>query len=214
MSGHGQTLLVDYGSGNLRSAHKALTRAGFDVRVSGDPRALSGAAAVVVPGQGHFRQVMEAFRASGFEAPLREQVAAGTPVLGICVGLQLLFEGSDEAPGTPGLGLLPGHIRRFQAAPGHKVPLMGWNTLSPVGDSPLLRDLTGEPYAYFVHSYYLPQEAAIQSGAFTDYGVRFWSVLSVGNLHATQFHPEKSGRLGLELLTSFRRHVVEPGRQE
>lgn len=207
MSGRGRTLLVDYGSGNIRSAHQALTRAGFDVRVSGDPRELSGAAAVVVPGQGHFRQVMEAFRASGFEGPLREQVAAGTPVLGICVGLQLLFEGSDEAPGVPGLGLLPGHARRFVAGGGRKVPLMGWNSLRPVGDSPLLRGVTGEPYAYFVHSYYLPLDTPLPGGAVTDYGVPFWSVLSVGNLHATQFHPEKSGRLGLELLKNFGRLV-------
>ena len=203
------TLLVDYGSGNIRSAHKALTRAGLEVRVSADPADLRGAEAIVVPGQGHFRQVMESFSASGFEEPLRAAVAEGTPLLGICVGLQLLFEGSEEAPGTPGLGLLPGTVRRFVPDPAHKVPLMGWNSLRPVGDSPLLREVTGEAYAYFVHSYYLPLDAGVTVGAVTEYGLPFWSVLSAGNIHATQFHPEKSGRVGLEILGGFRRHVVE-----
>ncbi len=200
---------MDYGSGNIRSAHKALERAGLDVQVSADPRDLQGAAAVVVPGQGHFRQVMESFRASGFEAPLRDAVAAGTPLLGICVGLQLLFEGSEEAPGVPGLGLLPGFVRRFVPDPAHKVPLMGWNSLERVGDSPLLRDVTGDAFAYFVHSYYLPLEAGVTVGAVTEYGLPFWSVLSHGNIHATQFHPEKSGRVGLDILRSFKRHVVD-----
>ncbi|GAA3999772.1 imidazole glycerol phosphate synthase subunit HisH [Deinococcus rubellus] len=206
-------LLLDYGAGNLRSAEKALVRAGMTVKVTGTPADLAGAAGIVVPGQGHFRQVMEAFDESGFREPLLSAVASGTPLLGICVGMQMLFEGSEEAPGVSGLGLIPGRVRRFTAQPGHKVPQMGWNSLQPVGDSPLLRGLTGGEgsagYAYFVHSYYVPAEVPVDAGAVTEYGVPFWSVISRGNIHATQFHPEKSGALGLALLARFRQNVVE-----
>lgn len=208
-------LLLDYGAGNLRSAEKALVRAGMKARVTDQPGDLAGAAGIVVPGQGHFRQVMEAFDASGFRTPLLSAVAAGTPLLGICVGMQMLLEGSEEAPGVLGLGLIPGTVRRFTAGAGHKVPQMGWNSLQPVGDSPLLRGLMGGEgamgYAYFVHSYYVPVEVPVDAGAVTDYGVPFWSVISRGNIHATQFHPEKSGALGLALLARFRRNIVEEG---
>ena len=203
-----EVLLLDYGAGNLRSAEKALVRAGLKVRVTDQPDELSGASGLVVPGQGHFGQVMDAFDASGFRAPLLEAVASGTPLLGICVGMQMLLSGSEEAPGVAGLGLLPGMVRRFEAAPGHKVPQMGWNSLKLVGDSPLLRGM-GEPgYAYFVHSYYVPLDVQANSGAVSEYGVPFWAALSHGNIHATQFHPEKSGALGLALLERFKRNVI------
>lgn len=202
-----QTLLIDYGSGNLRSVHKALERAGLSVKVSGDPAEVARSAALVVPGQGHFRQVMEAFRASGFERPLREAIARGVPLLGICVGMQLLFEGSEEAPETPGLGLFAGTVRRFSG--NVSVPQMGWNSVDRVGDAPLLRDLACPAYVYFAHSYYVPLEAEVDAGAISEYGVPFWSAISHGNVHATQFHPEKSGPVGLDVLRGFRRHVVE-----
>ncbi|WP_161881592.1 imidazole glycerol phosphate synthase subunit HisH [Deinococcus alpinitundrae] len=209
-----QVLLLDYGAGNLRSAEKALVRAGMNVRVTDDPTELDGAAGIVVPGQGHFRQVMEAFDESGFREPLLSAVASGTPLLGICVGMQMLFDGSEEAPGVSGLKLIPGTVRRFTAQPGHKVPQMGWNSVQPVGDSPLLRGLPGSGggagHAYFVHSYYVPAEVPVDAGAITEYGLPFWSVISQGNIHATQFHPEKSGALGLALLARFRQNVVEP----
>lgn len=202
-----KTLLIDYGSGNVRSAHKALVRAGLDVEVSSDPARVALAAALVVPGQGHFRQVMEAFRSSGFEDPLREALSRGVPLLGICVGMQLLFEGSEEAPGTPGLGLFRGVVRRFQGDV--SVPQMGWNSIDRVGDSPILRDVACPAYVYFANSYYVPLDAEVDAGAITEYGVPFWSAISHGHVHATQFHPEKSGPVGLAILNGFRRHVVE-----
>lgn len=197
-----KTLLIDYGSGNLRSAAKALEAAGMNVTVSSDPADAARADALVLPGQGHFRQVMEAFSASGFEAVVREHVAAGRPFLGICVGMQILFDSSEEAPGVAGLGLLPGAIRRFPAGP--PVPQMQWNALAPVGNSPLMRGLAPDSQAYFVHSYYAPPGAAAD-GAVSNYGLDFLSVVSRDNLHATQFHPEKSQKVGLAILENFKR---------
>lgn len=203
-----EVLLLDYGAGNVRSAAKALERAGMRVRVSDDPGDVPHASALVVPGQGHFRQVMEAFDTGGFHGPVTEAARAGVPLLGICVGMQMLLSDSEEAPGVPGLNLIPGTVRKFRAAPGHKVPQMGWNALERVGDPPLLRGLNGPAYAYFVHSYYVPAEVSVEHGALAEYGVPFWAALSAGNLHATQFHPEKSGAVGLALLERFRRNVL------
>ena len=203
-----RTLLVDYGAGNVRSVHRALERAGLDVEVSSDPDRVRDAGSLVVPGQGHFRQVMEAFRASGFEGPLREAVQDGTPLLGICVGMQLLFEGSEEAPGVKGLGLFGGTVRRFDPTLGLSVPQMGWNSIDRVGDAPIIRDVSCPAYVYFANSYYLPLDAEVADGAITEYGLPFWSAVSSGNVHAVQFHPEKSGPVGLSILQSFRRHVV------
>ena len=202
-----EVLLLDYGAGNVRSAARALERAGMTVRVTDNAADVAHASALVVPGQGHFRQVMQAFDRGGFHAPVLEAARAGVPLLGICVGMQLLFDGSEEAPGVPGLALLPGTVRKFEAAGGHKVPQMGWNALQARGDSPLLRGLGPDAYAYFVHSYYVPLQTDIELGAVTSYGVPFWSALSHGNIHATQFHPEKSGAVGLAILENFRREV-------
>lgn len=197
-----RTVLIDYGSGNLRSAAKALEAAGLDVRVSNDPREGAEADTLVLPGQGHFRQVMEGFRQSGFEDVVREHVAAGKPFLGICVGMQILFESSEEAPGVPGLAMIPGIVRRFPRGE-LAVPQMQWNLLRPAGDSPLMRGLQEDAYAYFVHSYYAePHAAAV--GAVSNYGVDFLSVVSRDNVQATQFHPEKSQAVGLRLLANFR----------
>jgi len=203
-----EVLLLDYGAGNVRSASRALERAGMTVRVSDDPADVSHAPALVVPGQGHFRQVMEAFDRHGFHGPVMAAAGAGVPLLGICVGMQMLLSGSEEAPGTPGLGLIPGTVRRFEVVPRQKVPQMGWNSLDKVGDSPLLRGLACPAYAYFVHSYYVPLDVEVDAGALTEYGVPFWSALSQGNLHAAQFHPEKSGAVGLAILKRFKRYVL------
>jgi imidazole glycerol-phosphate synthase subunit HisH len=199
-----KALLIDYGSGNIRSAAKALERAGFEVLVSSDPAQVAAADALVIPGQGHFRQVMEHFDASGFREPLLEATQRGVPLLGICVGMQMLFESSSEAPGLAGLGLLGGHLERF-ATGTNPVPQMQWNTLEPVGDSPMMLDLPCNPFAYFVHSFYVSLDSEIDSGAITDYGLPFWSVVSKGNIHGTQFHPEKSQAIGLKMLENFRR---------
>jgi imidazole glycerol-phosphate synthase subunit HisH len=205
-----KTLLIDYGSGNLRSCAKSLEAAGFaanghELKVSSDPEMARDADALVLPGQGHFRQVMESFLESGFENIVRDHIAQGKAFLGICVGMQILFERSEESH-LPGLGVIPGEIKRFPKPIGLEklsVPQMQWNTLEPVGDSPLMRGLGSSPFAYFVHSYYAPISVA-QNGARTNYGLDFLSVVSVGNVHATQFHPEKSQRVGLKILENFR----------
>jgi imidazole glycerol-phosphate synthase subunit HisH len=209
-----KTLLIDYGSGNLRSCAKSLEAAGFDAGnnrliVSSDPRDATAADALVLPGQGHFRQVMESFLASGFEDAVRDHIALGKAFLGICVGMQILFDSSAEAD-IAGLGVIAGRIERF--APGLPVPQMQWNTLSPIGESPLMRDLPEQSFAYFVHSYYAPV-GVTSDGAITNYGRAFQSVVSRGNVHATQFHPEKSQQVGLHMLTNFRDWAVTNAEQ-
>jgi imidazole glycerol-phosphate synthase subunit HisH len=217
--------LIDYGAGNLHSVAKALAAAGVPARRTGDPGEAAAADALVLPGQGHFGQVMAAFRASGFEGVLRDHLAAGRPFLGICVGLQLLMEGSEEAPGVDGLGILAGRVVRFPAGV-ESVPHMGWNTLHPWGGSPLLAGIAAGAHAYFAHSYLVafdevdaeaPDAAdapavrgGAMSGAFTQHGpTRFLSAVSRGAVHATQFHPEKSQGVGLRLLANFARVVRE-----
>ena len=201
-----RVVLIDYGAGNLPSVAKALTAAGVAVERSSDPRRAAAADALVLPGQGHFGQVMGAFRTSGFEAVVRDHIDAGKPFLGICVGLQLLVEGSEEAPGVAGLGVLPGRVVRFPEGD-VSVPHMGWNALRPFGDSPLLAGVPDGAHAYFAHSYVVAFDEAATSfpaGATTTYGAtRFLSAVSRGALHATQFHPEKSQRVGLRILSNF-----------
>ena len=201
-----RVVLIDYGAGNLPSVAKALVAAGVAVERSSDPQRAAAADALVLPGQGHFGQVMGAFRASGFERVVRDHITAEKPFLGICVGLQLLVEGSEEAPGIDGLGVLPGRVVRFPEGD-VSVPHMGWNTLHPFGDSPLLAGVADGDHAYFAHSYVVAFDdavAAFPAGASTTYGpTRFLSAVSRGTLHATQFHPEKSQRVGLRILANF-----------
>ncbi|WP_457637629.1 imidazole glycerol phosphate synthase subunit HisH [Oceanithermus sp.] len=196
-----KTLVIDYGSGNIRSAAKALEAAGYQVTVSSDPAAAAAASLLVLPGQGHFAQVIGNFRASGFEEAVRAHIDAGRPFLGICVGLQILFDSSEEAPNTPGLGILPGRVRRFRA---RKVPQMGWNTVSfaPGPFSPF----DGRHF-YFVHSYYAPLlEGSVGVGEYE--GTRFTALYAKDNLVAPQFHPEKSSRAGLLLLKTLRSYFA------
>ncbi len=197
-----KTLVIDYGSGNVRSVAKALEASGFDVRVANHPREAKGADLLVLPGQGHFRQVMDAFRASGFEETVRAHLEADRPFLGICVGLQLLFEGSEEAPATPGLGVVAGYVRRFRA---EKVPQMGWNRVFFREGSPFA-SLSGRHF-YFVHSYYAPL-VADTAGEAEYAGTRYTALLHRGNLIAPQFHPEKSSRTGLAFLAAARTHFL------
>jgi imidazole glycerol-phosphate synthase subunit HisH len=196
-----KTLLIDYGSGNLRSCAKSLEVTGFDLQVSSDPSNAKHADALVLPGQGHFRQVMESFLDSGFEHAVRAHIQAGKPFLGICVGMQILFDSSDESE-IPGLGILKGKILKFPKTE-LAVPQMQWNTLETVGSSPLMQNLGAKPFAYFVHSYYAPLELGL-NGAKTDYGLDFLSVVSHQNVQATQFHPEKSQKTGLKILENFK----------
>ncbi len=199
-----KTLVIDYGSGNLRSCAKALEAAGFNVRISANPKDAMQADALVLPGQGHFGQVMQSFLQSGFEDVLRQHIAAQKPFLGICVGMQILFEQSQEAPGVAGLGLLPGQIQKFSANSKLSVPQMQWNKLQAFGQSPLMRGLSEDAYVYFVHSYFSPVSKNILHGAVSNYGQDFLALLSQQNIHATQFHPEKSQAVGLSILKNFK----------
>lgn len=193
-----KTLLIDYGSGNLRSAAKALEAAGFAVSVSSDPRACPEASLLVLPGQGHFGQVMAAFRASGFVERVLDHIQKGLPFLGICVGMQILYQESEEAPGVKGLGLFPGVVRRF---PRGRVPQMGWNRVRLEGP---FASLSGRHF-YFANSFFGPlAPEALGVGEYE--GTPFAALLARENLLAPQFHPEKSGRAGLAFLALARRH--------
>lgn len=206
-----QVALIDYGAGNLHSVAKALLAAGVPVKRVQTPAEAVSADALVLPGQGHFGQVMSAFHASGFEDLVRSHLQAGRPFLGICVGLQLLMEGSEEAPGVAGLGLFPGRVVRFPREE-VSVPHMGWNRLEPWGDAPILRGIRDGSHAYFAHSYLATfadptsdaRSRRWSGGAWTQHGrTRFLSAVSWGMVHATQFHPEKSQQVGLQILRNF-----------
>jgi glutamine amidotransferase len=191
--------VLDYGIGNLRSAQKGLERVGADARLTADHGLIADAAAVVLPGVGAFGRCVEALHEAGLDDVARAAATDGRPFLGICVGMQLLFEGSDEDPAAPGLGILPGRVRRLPD--GVKRPQMQWNTLRVVRPSPLLEPLGPSPWVYFVHSY--AAEDATHAVATTDYGGDVVAAVARGRLFATQFHPEKSGRNGLALLAAF-----------
>lgn len=198
-----RTVLIDYGAGNLHSVDKALAVAGLPTETVSDPALAEGADVLVLPGQGHFGQVMASFGASGFEPLVRAHVAADRPFLGICVGLQLLMEGSEEAPDVPGLALLAGRVRRFPPG-GPSVPQMGWNQVWKVGDPALLATVPDGFHAYFANSYWVDFDEPGLVGGRTRYGdVEFLSAVSRGSVHATQFHPEKSQRAGLRILRAF-----------
>jgi imidazole glycerol-phosphate synthase subunit HisH len=195
--------LIDYGSGNLRSAEKALTRVGAPVRIVNRPDDVAAASAVVLPGVGAFGDCIRNLSQHGLDLAIRQHIATGKPFLGICVGLQMLFESGEENPGVAGLGLLPGTVPRF-IANGRKVPHMGWNRLRlRQPNCPLLTGVADGSFVYFVHSYYGAPRYNSVVAATTEYGVEFASVLWSGNVFATQFHPEKSQAVGLKMLENF-----------
>lgn len=195
--------IIDYGAGNLQSVAKAMAFIGHPAEVTGDPEKLLRAERAILPGVGSFGDAMNALRKAGMEEPIVEFARSGRPLLGICLGMQLLFEGSEESPGIKGLGLLEGEISRIPAGPGLKIPHIGWNSLRIRQQSGLFEGLAGEPYVYFVHSYYLHAKDRSVVSSQTDYGVAIDASIASGNLHATQFHPEKSGRAGLQMLRNF-----------
>lgn len=199
--------VVDYGRGNLRSVQKALEVVGLSASVTREPRDLSDSHAVVLPGVGAFRDCMNSLHSLGLIEPILRSLEAGKPFLGICLGLQILFEESEEFGPTAGLGLLPGRVRRFQAeqteTAGLKVPHMGWNTVRLTRESPLFHGIPPDAHFYFVHAYFVqPLEPTAVLGI-TEYGIPFASVVHKGRLVATQFHPEKSQRAGLKFLANF-----------
>ncbi len=191
--------VLDYGIGNLRSAEKALQRVGGDARLVTDPAVAKAADAVVLPGVGAFGRCMDALVATGLDVVAVEAAATGRPFLGICVGMQLLYEGSEESPGVAGLGILPGRVSRLNA--GVKHPQMQWNPLAVSTQHPLLTGLSVQAWMYFVHSYAAPLSSDVI--ATCDYGGPVAAVVARGNVWATQFHPEKSGPSGLQLLANF-----------
>ncbi|MCI8554384.1 MAG: imidazole glycerol phosphate synthase subunit HisH [Clostridiales bacterium] len=193
--------IIDYQAGNLRSVELAFARLGIPARITGDPAVIAAAQGAVLPGVGAFAGAMEAMAHSGLIPAIRAFAGSGRPFLGICLGMQALFDGSEEGRGIEGLGLIPGRVRRLPDC-GLKVPHMGWNSLEPRKDSPLLEGLPTEPYAYFVHSYAC--EAAQEDVlAVTEYGVPFHSMVQRGAVMGVQFHPEKSGADGQRLLRNF-----------
>jgi glutamine amidotransferase len=195
--------VLDYGSGNLHSVSRALAHVGADVRVVDGPDDIVGDA-VLIPGVGDFGQCARALRAAGFEGPIRAAVDAGTPVIGVCVGMQILFEASDE-DGEPGLGILPGRVRRLPAEV--RVPHMGWNTVAWAGRRhPFVADIPDQTSFYFVHSF-APDMGPHAVGA-TEHGRTFAAVVAREHVFATQFHPEKSGDAGLQLYANIVREVA------
>jgi glutamine amidotransferase len=201
--------VVDYGAGNLHSIRMGLRRRGLEVRVTADPRDLDGAAAVVVPGDGAFGPAVARLRESGLAGALAAYVRSGRPFLGICLGMQVLFEESTEGGMHRGLGVLPGRVVRLPAAV--KIPHMGWNRLRLAAPSPLLDGIPEGAYVYFVHSYYcVPSEAALVAAS-ASYGVELAAVAGRGNVWATQFHPEKSGDVGGRMLDNFARWAAGVG---
>ena len=201
--------VVDYGMGNLGSVAKALERSGARVTVSPAPEEAARAEALVLPGVGAFGDAARALRERGVDEAVKDFIASGRPFLGICLGLQLLFPESEEAPGgPPGLGLLEGRVRRFpEAGPDGrrlKVPHIGWNQVWKGRETPLSRRVAEGQYFYFVHSYYAAPEEEEVTALWCEYGgVRFCAMAARGNVYATQFHPEKSQREGLALLSAF-----------
>jgi glutamine amidotransferase len=195
--------ILDYGAGNLRSVENALRSLAVPYEIAHDAAGLLGADKIILPGVGHFGQMMRALDAMRVRDALLERIQAGIPYLGICLGLQALFESSEESPGTAGLGLFPGTIRRFEGA--MRVPHMGWNQVDPsVGGtkSKLLEGLPPKAYLYFAHSYYAPTEAPA-SATCAYGGIVFTALLERDNVFAVQFHPEKSGVVGRKLLHNF-----------
>jgi glutamine amidotransferase len=201
-------VLVDYGAGNMRSVQRALEAVGQQPLVSSDPRDLEHAQGIVLPGVGSAQDAMRALARLDLIGSLQQYAASGRPFLGVCVGQQLLFDGSEEGGGVECLRILPGTVRRFTGDGGLKVPQIGWNTVTLRYDHPLLDGIPNNTYFYFVHSYYVdPAEREMTLGE-TEYGIEFASLVASENVVATQFHPEKSADMGLRLYANFARMVV------
>ena len=195
--------IIDYDAGNIKSVENAVRFLGHDVKVTADPGEILAADHIILPGVGAFGDAMKRLRAACLEETISEAVRSGKPFLGICLGLQLIFEESEESPGVKGLCLLPGKIRRIPEGDGRKVPQIGWNDLTFPRKSRLFGGIPEGSYVYFVHSYYLeagnPQDVAAR----TEYGVTIDAAVEHDNLFACQFHPEKSERIGMQILRNF-----------
>ena len=195
--------IIDYDAGNIRSVEKAVRYLGKEVTVTSEPEEILAADRVILPGVGAFGDAMKRLHAMGLVEVIRQAADRGTPFLGICLGLQLLFEKSEESPGVPGLGLLQGEILRLPEHPGLKVPHIGWNSLKYPNPGRLFRGIPEDSYVYFVHSYYLKAQDEGIVTATTEYGTLVHASVESGNLFACQFHPEKSSETGLTILENF-----------
>jgi len=201
--------VLDYGMGNLGSVLNTCKALGVEARLFDRPDGIEEADGLLVPGQGAFRDCMSHLRDHGFIEPLRAWIAADRPFFGVCMGLQALFEGSEESPGVDGLGILPGPVRRFTARDQLKVPQMGWNRVRWTGNGAFFPPALDGKHFYFVHSYHVPMTDAHWAAGITSYGVDYVSAVSFGECHAVQFHPEKSQQAGLELIRAFANRVAK-----
>ncbi len=195
--------IIDYDAGNIMSVYKAVDHFGYDVILTRDRDEILSADKVILPGVGAFKDAMDKLKEYNLVDVIKEVVSKGTPFLGICLGLQLLFESSDESPNVDGLCLLKGKIKRIPDKEGLKIPHMGWNSLEIKPDSPLFKGIPDESYVYFVHSYYLDAQDKNIVAATTNYSVDIDASVHSGNIYACQFHPEKSGTVGLNILKNF-----------
>jgi glutamine amidotransferase len=198
--------IVDYGAGNLRSVARAVAHVGFDAGVTADPHDVEAADAVILPGVGAAADTMRNLREHKMVEPVREYIASGRPFFGVCMGQQALLSVSEEGGEHACLDIIPGRVKKLPA--GQKVPHMGWNQVRQTSEHFIFREIPDESYFYFVHSYYPePEDAAVVIGE-TDYGVTFASVLARDNIVATQFHPEKSSDMGLQMYRNFLEHAA------
>ncbi len=197
------TSIIDYGAGNIQSVKNALEALGESAIITCDRHQILNADRVILPGVGAFGAAMTQINRRGLADTIRDAVQSGIPFLGICLGLQVLFDSSEESPGVPGLSLLPGAIVKIPDGPGVKIPHIGWNSLAFLKDCPLFSGIKNGEYVYFVHSFYLRAAQRADVAATADYGVTMDVAVSRDNLFATQFHPEKSGAAGLKMLRNF-----------
>ena len=193
------TTVIDYGAGNLQSVRNTIEALDAQFEITNNPEVVKRAHKLILPGVGHFGQMMRALDELQLREPIVQQIKSGTSLLGICVGLQCLFEGSEESPESRGLGILPGLVRRFQGEV--RVPHMGWNSLDACRPTRLLTGLSPHPYTYFAHSYYAP--VLPETAATCTYIQPYSAVIERDNLYAVQFHPEKSGSVGLRVMQNF-----------
>ncbi len=195
--------IIDYDAGNLRSVQKALEFLGYEAVITSEESEILSAKRVILPGVGAFGEAMEQLKKRGLDKTIQKTVQSGKPFLGICLGLQLLFEESEESPDVKGLGILSGKIVKIPAGQGLKIPHMGWNQLNIEKKNGFLKKIGDNPFVYFVHSYYMEPSDKTIVAATTDYGIELPVAVEQGNVMAAQFHPEKSGTVGLQILKNF-----------
>ena len=202
------TVIIDYGAGNIKSVEKALLSLGQEVVITDDADTILNAERIILPGVGAFGNAMAQLEKTGLDEVIREAVRRKIPFLGICLGLQLLFEKSDEALGVKGLGVLKGEVKKIPAKKGLKIPHMGWNSLHFAHNGKLFQGIEEGAYVYFVHSYYVETDSQYVTTT-ADYGIKVPGIVEKGNVYGMQFHPEKSGAVGLNLLRTFGNIIVK-----